>query len=81
MTGMPLPEGEQLTAVAREAAESGQVVYLTDHGRRLVAIVSAGLAKLLERRGEGGSRRVLGARAAGHSGRYDISERSAPCLR
>ncbi|SBW25351.1 hypothetical protein FDG2_4511 [Candidatus Protofrankia californiensis] len=76
MTEMPLPEGERLALVAREAAESGQVVYLTDHGRRLAAIVPASLAEFLERGGEGRSgRRVLSARAAGRSGRHDISER------
>jgi hypothetical protein len=62
--------------VAREAAVSGQVVYLTDRGRRLAAIVPAGLAELLERSGDAPQgRRVLGARAAGRSGRRDISER------
>ncbi|WP_239332467.1 hypothetical protein [Frankia sp. CiP3] len=76
MTEMPLPDGEQLAAVAREAASSGQVVYLTERGRRLAAIVPAGLAELLERGGEAAhGRRVLGARAAGRSGRHDISER------
>ncbi|OHV69574.1 hypothetical protein [Pseudofrankia sp. BMG5.36] len=75
MTEMPLPEGEQLTLVAREAAESGQVVYLTDHGRRLAAIVPAGLAELIERGEARGGRRVLGARGAGRSGQHDISER------
>jgi hypothetical protein len=76
MTEMPLPEGEQLALVAREAAESGQVVYLTDHGQRLAAIVPASLAELLEHGAEvRGGRRVLGARGAGRSGRHDISER------
>jgi hypothetical protein len=79
---MPLPDGEQLSAVAREAAESGQVVYLTDRGRRLAAIVPAELAELLERGGKAtGGRRVLGARAAGRSGRHDISERIEEILR
>jgi hypothetical protein len=60
---MPLPEGEQLAEVARESAASGDVVYLTDHGQRLAAIVPARLAELLER--SSGGRRVLGARACG----------------
>jgi len=82
VTEMPLPDGEQLSAVAREAAESGQVVYLTDRGRRLAAIVPAELAELLERGGKAtGGRRVLGARAAGRSGRHDISERIEEILR
>jgi hypothetical protein len=51
------------------------VVYLTDRGRRLAAIVPADLAELLDRREGTPGRRVLGARAAGRSGRHDISER------
>ncbi len=82
MTEMPLPEGESLTEVAREAAVSGQVVFLTDRGRRLAAIVPADLAELLERTGEAApGRRVLGARAAGRSGRHDVSERIEEILR
>ncbi|HET8682358.1 MAG TPA: hypothetical protein VFM54_10860 [Micromonosporaceae bacterium] len=81
MTEMPIPDGEQLAEVAREAARSGQVVYLTDHGERLAAIVPASLAALLERRGATGGRRVLGARGAGRSGRRDISERIEEILR
>jgi hypothetical protein len=73
---MALPDGERLAAVARETAVSGQVVYLTDRGRRLAAIVPAALAELLERGGQMvRGRRVLGARAAGRSGRDDVSER------
>ncbi|WP_235433185.1 hypothetical protein [Protofrankia coriariae] len=81
------PPGDQPAAAAREAAASGQVIYLTDRGRRLAAIVPAGLAELLEHgkalleRGEAArSRRVLGARGAGHSGRQDISERMEEIL-
>lgn len=81
MTEMPIPDGEQLAAVAREAARSGKVVHLTDHGERLAAIVPANLAALLERRGTTGGRRVLGARGAGRSGRRDISERIEEILR
>ncbi len=82
MSEIPLPDGEHLTEVARAAAESGQVVYLTDQGRRLAAIVPAGLAELLERSNAAGSgRRRLGARAAGHSGQHDISERIEEILR
>jgi len=79
---MPLPEGEHLAEVAREAAASGEVVYLTDHGQRLAAIVPAILAELLERGGEmTHGRRVLSARAAGRSGRHDISEHIEEILR
>lgn len=78
---MPIPEGEQLSAVVRDAASSGQVVYLTDRGRRLAAIVPAGLAELLDRHEGAPGRRTLGARAAGRSGRHDISERIEEILR
>lgn len=79
---MPIPDEGQLAAAAREAAESGQVVYLTDRGERLAAIVPAALAELLERRGASKpGRRVLGARGAGRSGQHDISERVEEILR
>ena len=81
VTEMPIPEGEQLSAVARDAARSGEVVYLTDQGRRLAAIVPAGLAELLDRGAVTSGRRVLGARAAGRSGRHDISERMEEIFR
>ncbi|ABD10058.1 hypothetical protein ThrDRAFT_00448 [Frankia casuarinae] len=80
MTEMPLPPDDQLAEVVREAAASGQVVYLTDKGQRLAAIVPAGLAELLERGETTNGRRVLGARGAGHSGRQDISERMEEIL-
>lgn len=78
---MPLPDDEQLAVVAREAAASGQVIYLTDGGRRLAAIVPAALAELLERGEQVRGRRVLGARAAGKSGQHDVSERIEEILR
>jgi hypothetical protein len=78
---MPLPDGEQLAAVAREADASGQVAYPTDRGRRLAAIVPARSAELLERDGETTGQRVLGARAAGRSGRHEISEQIEEILR
>jgi hypothetical protein len=37
-----------LAEVARLSAETGSVVYLTDHGRRLVALVPAEVAERLE---------------------------------
>ena len=78
---MPLPDGERLAEVARETAASGEVMYLTDHGRRLAAIVPASLAERLEPTGDRTGRRVLRALAAGHSGRSDISERIEEILR
>jgi hypothetical protein len=52
MTELPLPEGERLAGVACESAASGEVVYLTDRGQRLAAIVPARLAELLDRCGD-----------------------------
>jgi prevent-host-death family protein len=46
---MAIPEArEHLADVVHRAAESGSVIYLTDHGRRLAAIVPAGAAARLE---------------------------------
>jgi antitoxin (DNA-binding transcriptional repressor) of toxin-antitoxin stability system len=78
---MPIPDDERLAEAVREAAASGKVIYLTDHGQRLAAIVPAGLAALLERGEAGPGRRTLGARAAGRSGQSDISERIEEILR
>jgi hypothetical protein len=80
---MPIPDDEQLAAAAREAARSGQIIYLTDRGQRLAAIVPAHLAALLGQSDRPVGRRVLGARGVGHSGQRDISERieEPPALR
>jgi antitoxin (DNA-binding transcriptional repressor) of toxin-antitoxin stability system len=75
MTEVPISDAKRLAAVARDAAASGQVVYLTDGGRRLAAIVPARLAELLDRGSGRQGRRALGARGAGRSGQHDISER------
>jgi hypothetical protein len=46
---MAIPEArEHLVDVVHRAAESVSVIYLTDHRRRLAAIVSAGAAARLE---------------------------------
>jgi antitoxin (DNA-binding transcriptional repressor) of toxin-antitoxin stability system len=48
MSEFPLDEvPSEVTAAARDAAR-GQVVYLTEHGRRLAAIVPAEIAAELE---------------------------------
>ncbi len=47
---MPFPEASgHLSEVARLAVETDSVIYLTDRGRRLVAIVPAAAAERLER--------------------------------
>jgi antitoxin (DNA-binding transcriptional repressor) of toxin-antitoxin stability system len=49
MSELAIEDAPRLSpAVAREAA-SGQVVYLTDHGQRVAAIVPARIAAQLER--------------------------------
>jgi prevent-host-death family protein len=46
---MAIPEArEHLADVVHRTAESGSVIYLTDHGRRLAAIVPVGAAARLE---------------------------------
>jgi hypothetical protein len=82
ITEIPLPEDGQLAEIAREAAVSGDVIWLTDQGRRIVAIVPAGMAAVLELTDEAmHRRRILGARAVGRSGQHDISERIEEILR
>ena len=62
MAEPPLPDGEHLADVVREAAASGTVVYLTDRGERLAAIVPAHLAELLERASPPGTSGTRSAR-------------------
>ncbi len=47
MSQLPLEEVPGASAAAHEAAR-GQVVYLTEHGERLAAIVPAAVAAVLE---------------------------------
>ncbi|HTT54632.1 MAG TPA: hypothetical protein VMH35_24840 [Streptosporangiaceae bacterium] len=47
MSELPLDDGPDVTAAARDAAR-GHVVYLTEHGERLAAIVPAEFAAVLE---------------------------------
>ena len=44
MSELPLDDVPGLAAAAHEAADRGQVVYLTEHGERLAAIVPADVA-------------------------------------
>src|SRR5215211_3224791 len=65
MSEMPVPEAQDhLSEVAHQAA-AGRVVYLTEGGQRIAAIVPAELA----------------AAAAGRSGQDDISEHIEEILR
>ena len=47
MSELPLDDGPDISAAAHEAAR-GHVVYLTEHGERLAAIVPAEFAAALE---------------------------------
>ena len=47
MSELPLDDGPDISAAARDAAR-GHVVYLTEHGERLAAIVPAEFAAVLE---------------------------------
>lgn len=48
MSEMPLEDVPGLADLAHQAADRGQVVYLTEHGHRLAAIVPAEVAAELE---------------------------------
>jgi antitoxin (DNA-binding transcriptional repressor) of toxin-antitoxin stability system len=52
MSEMPLEDMPGLADVAHRAAEGGQVIYLTEHGHRLAAIVPADVATELAALGE-----------------------------
>lgn len=49
MSELPIGDaGAHLSEVAHEAVDSGEVVYLTEHGHRLAAIVPAEMASAIE---------------------------------
>lgn len=49
MSEVPIWEAStHLSEVAREAARGGEVIYLTEHGQRLAAIVPADVAAAIE---------------------------------
>jgi antitoxin (DNA-binding transcriptional repressor) of toxin-antitoxin stability system len=84
MSEMPVPEAQDhLSEVAHQAA-AGRIVYLTEGGQRLAAIVPAELAARLEEANElvsGPPVRRLRAAAAGRSGQGDVSEHIEEILR
>jgi hypothetical protein len=51
MSEMPIEDLPALAELAHEAAEGGRVVYLTEGGKRLVAIIPAAKASELEAEG------------------------------
>lgn len=44
MSEMPLESAPDLITAAHEASERGRVIYITEHGQRLAAIVPADVA-------------------------------------
>ena len=81
---MPVPEAQDhLSEVAHQAA-AGRVVYLTEGGQRIAAIVPAEVAAAFDEHRErepGPPVRRLAAAAAGRSGQDDISEHIEEILR
>ena len=58
MSGLPLDDGPDISAAAHDAAR-GQVVYLTEYGERLAAVVPAEFVALLEDLADGAARQAL----------------------
>ncbi|GAA1526640.1 hypothetical protein GCM10009678_05150 [Actinomadura kijaniata] len=49
MSELPLEHTPELAEVAHEAADEGKVVHLTEHGRRLAAVIPAEAYERLRR--------------------------------
>ena len=73
MSELPLDNGLDISAAAHEAAR-GHVVYLTEHGQRLAAIVPAGFAAALEGMTPGQARELLEDLADGTAARDALEE-------
>jgi hypothetical protein len=78
MSEFPLDEvPDEVTAAARDAAR-GQVVYLTEHGRRLAAIVPAEIAAEMESMPPEAFRELLEAFADAEAARQALAEGGEP---
>jgi len=73
MSELPLDDGSDISAAAHEAAR-GHVVYLTEHGERLAAIVAAEFAAALEGMTPGQARELLEDLADGAAAREALEE-------
>lgn len=73
MSEVPLDDGPDISAAAHDAAR-GNVVYLTEHGERLAAIVPAEFAALLEDMTPDQARELLEDLADGAAGRQALEE-------
>ena len=73
MSELPVDDGLDLSAAAHQAAR-GHVVYLTEHGERLAAIVPAEFAALLEGMTPGQARELVEDLADGRAARQALEE-------
>jgi antitoxin (DNA-binding transcriptional repressor) of toxin-antitoxin stability system len=73
MSELPLDDGPDISAAAHEAAR-GHVVYLTEHGERLAAIVPAEFAAALEGMTPDQARELLEDLADGAAAREALEE-------
>jgi len=73
MSELPLDNGLDISAAAHEAAR-GHVVYLTEQGQRLAAIVPAEFAAALEGMTPGQARNLLEDLADGAAAREALDE-------
>ena len=73
MSELPLDDGSDVSAAAHEAAR-GHIVYLTEHGERLAAIVPAEFAAALEGMTPDQARELLEDLADGAAAREALEE-------
>ena len=73
MTELPVDDVPDLSAAAHQAAR-GHVVYLTEHGERLAAIVPAEFAALLEGMTPDQARELVEDLADGDAARQALEE-------
>lgn len=73
MSELPVDDGPDLSAAAHQAAR-GHVVYLTEHGERLAAIVPAEFAALLEGMTPDQARELVEDLADGDAARQALEE-------
>ena len=73
MSELPLDDGPDISAAAHQAAR-GHIVYLTEHGERLAAIVPAEFAAALEGMTPDQARELLEDLADGAAAREALEE-------
>jgi antitoxin (DNA-binding transcriptional repressor) of toxin-antitoxin stability system len=78
MSEIPLDEAPSEVSVAAHDAAHGQVVYLTEHGQRLAAIVPAEIAAEMESMAPEAFLEMLEDFADAHAARQALAEGGAP---